>query len=80
MYLLSNQFIIAIHMIPLENHKKSLSVHIKPNQPGGREEINISTDYDSQDRIISLHLPNDTIFYEYNSIGKLKSVQGSYSQ
>jgi YD repeat-containing protein len=56
--------------------KESLSVHIKPNQPGGREEINISTDYDSQDRIISLHLPNDTIFYEYNSIGKLKSVQG----
>src|SRR3989344_3256736 len=56
--------------------KEEVSIHTKQNLPGGREWFNTSTDYDSQDKILSLYLPADTIEYNYNSIGKLNSING----
>ncbi len=38
--------------------------------------INYSVDYDSQDRILNMYLPNKNISYEYNSIGKLSKANG----
>ncbi len=45
--------------------------------PGSRcDWIDVSVSYDSQDRILNMHLPADTLNYEYNEIGKLKNASG----
>jgi YD repeat-containing protein len=59
--------------------KEVLSIHIKENVPGGREWLNTSVDYDSQDRIIQMYLPNDNLTYGYNELGKLDSINGFLS-
>ncbi|HOF44522.1 MAG TPA: DNRLRE domain-containing protein [Candidatus Pacearchaeota archaeon] len=58
---------------------ENLSVHIKESLPGGREWINTSVNYDSQDRILNMYLPNQTLSYSYNQIGKLNSINGFLS-
>lgn len=37
--------------------------------------INVTMDYDSSDRILKMYMPNYNLSYEYNSIGKIKSIQ-----
>lgn len=55
---------------------EEVSIHTKQNLPGGREWFNTSREYDSQDKILKLYLPADTINYGYNSIGKIDSITG----
>ncbi len=59
---------------------ENMSMHVKQNHPAGREWINISLDYDSQDRILNMYFPNQTLSYEYNEIGKLQNIEGFLSQ
>lgn len=55
---------------------EGLSIHPKETLPAGRETFNTTYDYDSRNNIISLGLLNDTFSYQYNSLGKLKEVNG----
>lgn len=44
-----------------------------------RDLTNISINYDSQDRILNMHFPNQTFTYSYNLIGKLENINGFLS-
>jgi YD repeat-containing protein len=57
---------------------ENLSVQVKQSG-SNREWINTSVNYDSQDRILNNYLPNQTLTYSYNQIGKLNSIQGFLS-
>lgn len=57
---------------------ENLSVQVKQSG-SNREWINTSVNYDSQDRILNMYLPNQTLTYAYNQIGKLNSIQGFLS-
>jgi hypothetical protein len=57
---------------------ENLSVQIKQSG-SNREWINTSVNYDSQDRILNMYLPNQTLSYSYNQIGKLNSIRGFLS-
>lgn len=39
------------------------------------EWLNYSSDYDSQDRILKMYLPNTNLSYSYNELGKIESAQ-----
>lgn len=54
--------------------EEGLSVHIDENNPGDREWINVSVDYDSQDRILNMYLPYENLTYSYNSLGKIEEI------
>lgn len=55
---------------------ENLSVLINQGVSSSREWINSSINYDSQDRILNMYLPNQTLNYSYNQIGKLREIQG----